>query len=770
LYSLAILVLLCLLVRLFWVRGLADGLRVVMLNRYGLILAAAPVLLVPLGVTWNPSYARGVISVRGPGQMFNVTWMSVLVAFAAMLVCGVTEENALARGYVSSRDFYTGPEPGPDEGWGWARWLAFALLVLPLPYACLRLGALDRGQNRGALWFALVGGLLFGLFLLALGQAIDRILIPGESRLRGAFLFPGFDLLVRQPGHLHWWHDALAAALKNLGNGYVNNNGGLLPGHGQVLTLLPLGLLAYFAHYSFVLVSGKAPDRNGPLPPVFFLLLVVLLAGLMLQGLAFFLDSYGLPPMVVVLAFSLMMYLVNRTDHFFDLNNGPAPAPVPNFPAALANRAIPATHGNEAEQGEEPKPARTLVCVTAAGGGIQASAWVARVLTGLHKLYDTDFTRSIGLLSAVSGGSVGVMYFLDALDDDPQYKGWFRDGALGQDDFGHPNEESIRGRAMASSLTATAWGAAFPDLLRTLFPPAVSSLDDRGRRLELDWWDRLIHSGQGKDKRLDPAGWLMGQLGADMATGNLPVAVFNATIAETGQRMLLWPFLTRPAEARRTATDARELLELYPSSRLPVTTAVRLSATFSYVTPICRPLDSGTRAEDNYHFCDGGYVDNEGMVTLLELLRQLLALPAGGRPFDRILLVRTQPFPAARSPAPAESNSGWAYSVLGPINALQAVRVAGQVERNDQALRCFQAEASHAGVPVKVAEFVFDTQRTVPLNWVLTTQERQEIDTVWQEIVRAGTPSDAALANGQAPSGPLPVIDQWFTREPGGNR
>jgi len=55
---------------------------------------------------------------------------------------------------------------------------------------------------------------------------------------------------------------------------------------------------------------------------------------------------------------------------------------------------------------------RTLVVVTAAGGGIQASAWTAQVLTGLHERYKNTFTQSIGVISAVSGGSVGVMFFL----------------------------------------------------------------------------------------------------------------------------------------------------------------------------------------------------------------------------------------------------------------------------------------------------------------------------------------------------------------------
>jgi hypothetical protein len=56
--------------------------------------------------------------------------------------------------------------------------------------------------------------------------------------------------------------------------------------------------------------------------------------------------------------------------------------------------------------------------VAAAGGGIQAAAWTARVLTGLEEICAEKrpgrFVQSLKLLSGVSGGSVGIMYFVTA--------------------------------------------------------------------------------------------------------------------------------------------------------------------------------------------------------------------------------------------------------------------------------------------------------------------------------------------------------------------
>ena len=78
----------------------------------------------------------------------------------------------------------------------------------------------------------------------------------------------------------------------------------------------------------------------------------------------------------------------------------------------------------EAHSEREPS-SDTMIVVAANGGGIQASAWTARVLTGLEEACqpdqldcDQDFGKSIRLISSVSGGSVGTMYFMNEYEED----------------------------------------------------------------------------------------------------------------------------------------------------------------------------------------------------------------------------------------------------------------------------------------------------------------------------------------------------------------
>jgi hypothetical protein len=494
------------------------------------------------------------------------------------------------------------------------------------------------------------------------------------------------------------------------------------------------------------------PDAHSRLPSLFYLLLLFLLLGFLFQGIAFALDLFRIPALLAVALFSFVLYRFTRTDHFYELapaaeaapRTTSAPAPVPTGPPTLAEAAgawklPPVSLGKGGRQ-----DLKTLVAVTASGGGIQASAWISRVLVGLHQLYGEDLTRSIGLVSAVSGGSVGVMYYLDRWQ---ARSPTFPAEALAFGPDGRAAADSICGRAMASSLEATAWGLVFPDLLRIGFPPLVSHTDDRGARIEDAWRSRL----DSPDARLtDWAGRIR--------RGEMPIPVFNATLVETGQRLLCSPVLYRPPGGPAPGPiQARELLELYPAARPRVSTAVRLSATFPFISPICRPLplpESSWREQDAYHCADGGYVDNEGMVTVIEWLNALLD-GGGALAFDQVLLIRLMPFPEEVSAAPAKQGEGWLYSTVGPIEALQNVRTASQAGRNNLAVDLFSEAARRKGVRVEAATFTFESAdgMSPPLSWMLTEAQKDEVERAWALVLAGNTSKN-----------PLATVDRFFRR------
>jgi hypothetical protein len=174
-----------------------------------------------------------------------------------------------------------------------------------------------------------------------------------------------------------------------------------------------------------------------------------------------------------------------------------------------------------------------------------------------------------------------------------------------------------------------------------------------------------------------------------MGQGRMPVIVFNATTVETGQRLLISPVVGYGEGDQRD--QPREFLcEQNPAAlSLRVTTAARLSATFPYVSPISRPAECpGLGESERYHVADGGYVDNEGVFTAVDWLDRLLAYyrerPPQEQPFDRVLVVRIQPFPVDSLPEP--DTGGPLLAAFGPARTILEVRVASQMERNRRGL------------------------------------------------------------------------------------
>ncbi len=310
------------------------------------------------------------------------------------------------------------------------------------------------------------------------------------------------------------------------------------------------------------------------------------------------------------------------------------------------------------------KIGKTLVIVTCPGGGIHAAAWAAHVLEQLDRRY-SDFADSIALISGVSGGSVGTMFYVNSrypLETEPAMldgKQWLR--------------------AAESSLGAIGAGLAFDDGPALLYPPLASS--DRGVRLEHAWRHRLL--GNQDDQTLQ-------RWGERAIQGKMPVVVLNATDAASGRR-ILFGSLPTPRRLSLNSKVARpwDCRELFESATydLHLTTAARASASFPYVSPFTRPARANALGR-TVGIGDGGYVDNEGIVTAVDWLdfigrRAAKAMETGPIPFRRILLLRIQP--GSDGEALGEPDARALLSSLrwlsGPLEALASMRTSSQIER-----------------------------------------------------------------------------------------
>jgi hypothetical protein len=528
------------------------------------------------------------------------------------------------------------------------------LLAVPVAAAALWLSPREKLVRR---WVAAVLSAATMAGLLAAGWQLFRIVAP---LLRRA-VAPSLDHLARRS----------PAILR----GFV---GADLEYH---LTAAVAFAVAFLLYLALGVLNRRRPGGK-TVPALTSALQLLVLLCWTFAGLSFFFDAYRVPVLLVAGVWFTLMAQSPSSDHYYRIARRKDRRPEPPSPAETLMAA-----GRD-----------RVIVVAANGGGIQAAAWTARVLTGLCADLPDQFSRSVRFISGVSGGSVGAMHFVNAYGRAERFNG-------------------VLDRAMESSLDDVAWGLVYPDFWRLLCPPLVRWWSmGRGRALEEAWERRDQGLGEGL------ATWEDG-----VRTGDRPAVVFNATLAEMGVRLLS---STAPLEEDRGLKESHRarlnFQSLYPGYDLPVATAVRLSATFPYVTPATRADLPGSQP----HVVDGGYFDNFGMSTLVEWLDAALERAEPQVKHVLVLQIRGAKVPVANAETVKRvSSRGWFYQAFAPLATMLSVWGAGQVSHNETAYGLLQrAWKGRVELHSVVLEFPGDDP---PLSWHLTAEQKQAILDAW---------------------------------------
>jgi len=596
-------------------------------------------------------------------------------------------------------------------------WIALALAA-PTLFTVFR-ASVDEGESFFRRLAAPVLGWLVAQAVRLLAGVVTALLTPEDAHLGfvGGRIARKLAKLARRkaPRIAVWARDKLRALLARppFGPGYVwvdrGGNRLLHSGHLAALGMLAGTLLVYA---TFGLVDN--PARRDPfLPALGAVLLVLGIAVWLLPGLSFFLDRYRVPVVPSWLLVSALLWMVAGGDHWFDLK--PLDETVGSGGAAAAKSFDPAEDQTlidswfEVPEGEEhPRP---IILVAAAGGGITASAWTATVLTALASgEHGGEFLASLKVISGVSGGAVGAMHFLDRLPDEPLATM----GPLSQD-----RVEAIRNAASASSLDAVGWGLAYPDLLRTLFAFPYATLFPR---IDRSWALEQSFRLHLEDPAHPPT---LAEWRKDSIEGKRPLMIASATSVETGER---FEMATLDLGRERAAAG---FWEAYQGHDLALPTATRLAATFPLVSVPARarvPGGSGQPVSAS-HFVDGGYAENSGLLSVLELLDSALERRCGDAPtcdVPPIHILEIHAFsPDDDSILSLDDSGTLSSSVVAPILTMMSVRTSSQATRNRFELELALRRWRSRGVDVEAR--TFSLRDTGPLSWHLTRRERAKI-------------------------------------------
>ena len=247
-----------------------------------------------------------------------------------------------------------------------------------------------------------------------------------------------------------------------------------------------------------------------------------------------------------------------------------------------------------------------LILVAAEGGGTRALNWTAETLIRLDSIIP-GFSRHVYALSGVSGGGVGTVFYTAFLRDVPQQQRIAR-------------FDRFRNVIRDDYLSAVSAALLFPESIQRIIPVPISGLE-RAKWLEDSWADSYRDN-----LGLSTLDQSLTQLYQTPVGYNydLPSLLLNGTMAESGQKIITSNLRLDP----RYFKDVVSTLDVLGSD-VPLKTAASLCSRFPVLTNgglvQTDTVDrTGRRQQYGGHVVDGGYFDNSGVETCIQLLNNLV--------------------------------------------------------------------------------------------------------------------------------------------------
>jgi hypothetical protein len=365
-----------------------------------------------------------------------------------------------------------------------------------------------------------------------------------------------------------------------------------------------------------------------------------------------------------------------------------------------------------------------MYVVNAEGGGIRAAYWSAMVL---GKIQDTNpcFADQLFSISGVSGGSLGASVFVALLAEHRSAGGArpCRDSASPGPFRFQEKADEILGEDFLSPVVAA---MLYPDLVQRFLPFPVPAFD-RAVAIEQAWERAWRIYVPGTDRLAQP----LDRLYQDTNRWT-PALFLNATWVETGKRLIASNVrITAPDEKESVDfVDVEDAQRFFAPRSIALSSAVHLSARFTYVSP------AGTMVKGrdvHGRVVDGGYFENSGATTTLEILKILPFLEEQDSRWAKVqpivIHISNEPVYPSAGPATLETAPGnpkirphtWLNEVLSPLWAMLDARDARGVYARD-ALYWYVSDASflHFGLCRLSAN--------IPLGWVLSQSTRQRME------------------------------------------
>jgi hypothetical protein len=450
------------------------------------------------------------------------------------------------------------------------------------------------------------------------------------------------------------------------------------------------------------------------------------------------------PPVILFLA----LWIFAVVPYFFEAHTvrifEPSAAQAATFTVPANRVALKEmlTHWNDCRGAAGTGPLRPVI-VAVSGGATRAGLWGARVLQAVDEAAPNQH-HVIFAVSSVSGGSLGAAAYL-ALHGATDKEGCVISIPADNKDAYKDAYLSLRKDALGPLLAGRLLG----DLPRTLLTPFAAlsrwmpwsdGLQPRGgdsaeameRAFERLWRPTTKALGA---RSFDEAFLSLFYQGGSFRHG-MPIWLANSTDAATGNRVLTVPFKPNDkADANglvdwpiRGARDALGLLE----ADVAISTAINNTARFPFLEPFGTLLPKkngkkdGTRAAA---LIDGGYFENEGLETALDLADWLKTRGSevlNKRPIEPIIVVATgngdhiDPGPIRcfqPGDGPTTPSKGNVLQILAPLLGIYDVRSGHSTASLHQAREQYCSKDRRSFFHFYLPRI---NGKDVPLNWILS--------------------------------------------------
>ncbi|WP_267225700.1 hypothetical protein [Dyella silvae] len=380
-----------------------------------------------------------------------------------------------------------------------------------------------------------------------------------------------------------------------------------------------------------------------------------------------------------------------------------------------------------------------IVLVSAEGGGIRGAAWTALVLSRLTAAVEGGaqqgdrplLARYLFAGSGVSGGSLGLATYVSMLS---------------QPAAADPSGLETRAQAMLSHdfLAPTLANAFFVDFTQRWLPGAW--FNDRSRALTRAW-EAAAHK-QGMDAFAQPFAALY-QHADEAPAAMLPALFLNSTTVAEGRRFIQHPFQPIATPQRQPWTAGFDG-SLWLDPRVPLSEVVLNSARFTYVSPAgtLEVHSANPPVPDRLQLVDGGYFEDSGATTLLEIMRLVRARAASRGQRVRFIILHISndpqmvdfvdqhdpqhplPFYSVMCPQqPGAVKDGISGEAVAPLNALLGTRSARGEYARVQLLHALRSDTTDPANGDMLWHFrLCPGNYPIPMGWTISTPVFAELD------------------------------------------